>query len=508
MLAEFRAIVRGLVARPRHPGGEVARRRLHVRRHRGPAGRRDGARPHRADGERQHRAAAAHRHRRRARSSCSRATTSSAWRSTSRRGCATPPGRARSSPTTRSSPRWATASPSCPLGERPIPGIVTPVVGVAGGAHARARGRPPAQLRGVTRAMTDSFVVRAGRPLHGTVRVSGATKNAGTKQMAAALLAPGVTTLRNVDPVADLDVMIDVLRAIGAGVEWTGPAELQIDAVGAAARRRRPTSSSRACARRSTCSGRCWRAAARRASPCPAATTSAAASSTCTSAGSSRWASSSTSCTASSRRAPTACPAPGSCSSSRASAPPRTCSPRRCWPRARPSSRTRPASRRSPISPTMLNRMGAEIHGAGTSTIAVEGVEELAPVESEIMGDRIETGTLLMACGIAGGEVTLLGARLDHVEIVVDEAHRDGPAGVADARRALGARRRAHRARSTSPRCRSPASPPTSCRSRSRCSPPPTAPPSSPRTCSTTGSGSSPSSTAWAPTSATRVVTR
>src|SRR6266540_4190254 len=48
--------------------------------------------------------------------------------------------------------------------------------------------------------------------------------------MAAALLAPGITTLRNVDPVADLDVMIDVLRAIGAHVEWTGASELQIDA--------------------------------------------------------------------------------------------------------------------------------------------------------------------------------------------------------------------------------------------------------------------------------------
>ena len=67
----------------------------------------------------------------------------------------------------------------------------------------------------------------------------------------------------------------------------------------------------------------------------------------------------------------------------------------------------------------MLNRMGAEIYGAGTSTIVVEGVESLVAVESEIMGDRIETGTLLMACGIAGGEATLLGARLDHVETVV-----------------------------------------------------------------------------------------
>ena len=46
-----------------------------------------------------------------------------------------------------------------------------------------------------------------GAPLAGTVRVSGMTKNAGCKQMAAALLAPGVTTLRNMPPVADLDVM-------------------------------------------------------------------------------------------------------------------------------------------------------------------------------------------------------------------------------------------------------------------------------------------------------------
>jgi UDP-N-acetylglucosamine 1-carboxyvinyltransferase len=77
------------------------------------------------------------------------------------------------------------------------------------------------------------LVVRARGPLSGTVRVSGATKNAGLKQMAAALLAPGATVLRNVTPVADLDVMLDVLRAIGAGVEWTGAEELTIDATDA-----------------------------------------------------------------------------------------------------------------------------------------------------------------------------------------------------------------------------------------------------------------------------------
>ena len=78
----------------------------------------------------------------------------------------------------------------------------------------------------------DAFVVRANGPLSGTVRVRGATKNAGLKQMAAALLAPGVTVLRNLHPVLDLDAMLDVMRAIGAGTEWTGENELTIDATG------------------------------------------------------------------------------------------------------------------------------------------------------------------------------------------------------------------------------------------------------------------------------------
>ena len=111
--------------------------------------------------------------------------------------------------------------------------------------------------------------------------------------------------------------------------------------------RRRPTSSSPGCAHRSTCWDRCWRAAARRGSRCPAATTSVAASSTCTSAGCRRWAPSSTSCTVSSRLGAGRCAAPGSCSTSRASAPPRTCSPRPSWRRGRRCSTTPPASPRS-----------------------------------------------------------------------------------------------------------------------------------------------------------------
>jgi UDP-N-acetylglucosamine 1-carboxyvinyltransferase len=76
------------------------------------------------------------------------------------------------------------------------------------------------------------FRVRAGGPLEGRVEVSGATKNSGLKYMAAALLAPGVTTLHNVPPVLDLDVMIELLRAVGATVERPGPDELRVNAAG------------------------------------------------------------------------------------------------------------------------------------------------------------------------------------------------------------------------------------------------------------------------------------
>ncbi len=76
------------------------------------------------------------------------------------------------------------------------------------------------------------FRVRASGRLEGRVRPSGATKNAGLKQMAAALLAPGVTTLRNMPPVRDLDVMIDLLRATGAHVDQPAPDVVRVDASG------------------------------------------------------------------------------------------------------------------------------------------------------------------------------------------------------------------------------------------------------------------------------------
>ena len=65
-----------------------------------------------------------------------------------------------------------------------------------------------------------------------------------------------------------------------------------------------------------------------------------------------------------------------------------------------------------------LDRMGAQVVGAGTSTIEIEGVDDLVSADSVLMADRLEAGTLLMACGIAGGEIELVGTRLEHLEIV------------------------------------------------------------------------------------------
>jgi UDP-N-acetylglucosamine 1-carboxyvinyltransferase len=55
----------------------------------------------------------------------------------------------------------------------------------------------------------------------------------------------------------------------------------------------------------------------------------------------------------------------------------------------------------------MLIAMGARIQGAGSSRLVIEGVNELRPVNFEVIPDRIETGTLMIAAAITRGDVTL-----------------------------------------------------------------------------------------------------
>ncbi|MGE4566575.1 MAG: UDP-N-acetylglucosamine 1-carboxyvinyltransferase, partial [Acidimicrobiales bacterium] len=66
-----------------------------------------------------------------------------------------------------------------------------------------------------------------------------------------------------------------------------------------------------------------------------------------------------------------------------------------------------------------LNAMGAKISGAGRSVMTVEGVTELHAVEHTVIPDRIEAATYLAAVGIAGGEITIAGARADHMSMLL-----------------------------------------------------------------------------------------
>lgn len=271
-----------------------------------------------------------------------------------------------------------------------------------------------------------SFVVHPGGPLSGSVRVAGATKNSGLKQMAAALLAPDVSRFANAPRVVDLDVMCDVLRAVGAGVERVGTDALAVDACSDL----RPEAPYELVTRmRASINvlgpllGRCGEA--RVAMPggdnigsrkldmhlrgltemgaqidvvhgfiearCPRL-----------------------------RGAQLALefPSVGATENLLTAAV-----------RAQGTTTIENSAREPEIVELaeFLTRMGARIQGAGTSLIEVEGVDELVGARSTLMPDRIETGTLLMAVAVAGGEVTLEGARLADVETV---ARKLGEMGV------------------------------------------------------------------------------
>jgi len=62
----------------------------------------------------------------------------------------------------------------------------------------------------------------------------------------------------------------------------------------------------------------------------------------------------------------------------------------------------------------LLGNMGAKIQGAGTSTIRIEGVEQLHGAEHSIIPDRIEAGTFLVAGAITGGDLTVTGCVPEH----------------------------------------------------------------------------------------------
>ena len=73
-----------------------------------------------------------------------------------------------------------------------------------------------------------------------------------------------------------------------------------------------------------------------------------------------------------------------------------------------------------------LISMGADIQGAGTSVITINGVSSLKPVEATIIPDRIEAGTFMMAAVLTRGSITVLNAEPDHLGALIDKLRLTG----------------------------------------------------------------------------------
>jgi UDP-N-acetylglucosamine 1-carboxyvinyltransferase len=270
------------------------------------------------------------------------------------------------------------------------------------------------------------YVVRPSGPLEGAVQVSGATKNLGCKVLAAALLTPGVTTIRNMPRVDDLDSMIELMQVLGAIVEPDGGDGLRVDTAGDIVPEAPYELVSKMRASFNVLGPLLSRfGEARVAMP-----------------GGDSIGSRKLDMHIDGLRAMGArvevdrgyvvawsdggllgarhvleFPSVGATENLLTAAV-----------LAKGTTVIENAAREPEITElcALLNRMGAHVIGGGTSTITVEGVEELVPVETTLIGDRIEAGTFLMACGIAGGEIELTGTHIDHVEMVVHKLSKMG----------------------------------------------------------------------------------
>ena len=73
-----------------------------------------------------------------------------------------------------------------------------------------------------------------------------------------------------------------------------------------------------------------------------------------------------------------------------------------------------------------LNAMGASISGIGTDKLQIESVSEMKPVDTEIIPDRIETATFLIAGAMAGEKVEVVGAEPNHLQVVLKRLQEAG----------------------------------------------------------------------------------
>ncbi len=73
-----------------------------------------------------------------------------------------------------------------------------------------------------------------------------------------------------------------------------------------------------------------------------------------------------------------------------------------------------------------LNAMGADIRGAGTALIKINGVKSLKPAEVSIIPDRIEAGTFMVAAAATGGDVLIKGCEPEHMGGIINKLRQTG----------------------------------------------------------------------------------
>ena len=74
----------------------------------------------------------------------------------------------------------------------------------------------------------DRYVIHGGRPLHGEIEISGA-KNAAVAIIPAALMVDGVCRIENMPQISDVDMLLKILQGLGARVEYLSPSAVEID---------------------------------------------------------------------------------------------------------------------------------------------------------------------------------------------------------------------------------------------------------------------------------------
>ncbi len=271
----------------------------------------------------------------------------------------------------------------------------------------------------------DRFVVRGGAALNGTVRVSGA-KNSALKLVAAALLAPGRTVVRNVPAIGDMGAMAEVLRHLGVRVDEQPETQtLDVpDTIGCEA----PPELVRRLRASIIVLGPILARCGRARMPLPGGCNLGSRGIDMHLAGLAQLGAEVTYANDYVEAVAPEGRLRGADLELAYASVGATENLLMAAVTANGTTRIRNAAREPEIADlaAMLSAMGARISGVGTPELRVEGVTALNPTEHEVVGDRIEAGTFAVAAAVTGGKVTITGVDPAHVGLPLDKLRQIG----------------------------------------------------------------------------------